>query len=971
MARLSGSFFRHVLFTLLLGLLIVGVFPPGSAPVHGDAPSEDDVQDAKGECAAPRSVHDFSEQLTIESIVSVMDDPKVELASGGVNTPDGMSVISSDDPIFCGAEWERQSWGWGLGGYCYTWFYSRAYLEISLTVPEDAFCSEAILTMVTGQAPQNPIEVFPGIVYEYWDVEVISNTGDWNNLPSMRRMNHSVTVNPGSDEKTVSIDVTDIVDGWFQGDTNRGICLSSNETMPDLGNQSNPVSMLPFFYGLGNGAKAPSLKVDYVINHAPVARITSDPVKSAIETEQLSFTGDAEDPDGDEIALYEWSSDRDGLLGCGPDLTRITVDNLSAGLHKIRLRVKDGFQEHPRWSEYSYQTVQVTENIPRVTAVTARSARDGGEDVEFSLGDTVEIVVDVDLGTKPYTGWVDIDHYPAGVPAVTGGTLSEDLVFAWNTTSETPGVYSVKVVIRDSAGKENTMATAKNDPDMIISIVDNEPPVIESITASFEGEEGFEFDMGDRITITVTAGGGETGLKGDSIVLDSRGNPAGVNPTLSDVGYGKYTALWNTDHLGGDVYTFRVYLKDGSDNLASEEIQITIIDTNDPRVVSVEAMLGSQPGESFPVATSLNVMVVEEDLEEGLTAKIDITIGSRFIVYQEILMELGDGRYYYPWNTKDHDPGVYAINVTLSDEHGNCDPDGLGRKDQNGNRLPDLMVRLTVPEATLVVTGTVPLSGQRDVSRGTMIMVTFSQPVDPATVSSDTIPVSIRDGSDIPGRWTVVPSGMSCEFDPENILEPGSNIMVEVTVSVMTFEGVSCSPYTTLFETTSEDVLVEFERSPSENIVVMNGTEDVTFTVITAGSDVAAFSWSLDDRKVPGEEDQEYVFRPEDNTSGWHRIEATPLGIEGEPVRWQVFVSGSDTGDDDGTENGDDTVVEDRKSDENPGGYWQVAVGAAVMTAGIVLLVSVLMITRKRGKNDMGSVPAVTKDAAPSTVKKG
>jgi len=948
MTHRCNIFFAVILNILLLGAVVVDTLPMGSTPDPADIPFKGGTPDEKPKVTSHREGHEFSVNVPIEHIISVQewaDDP--EPSSGGPfkTKPDGMYLLVNDDPVFCGAEWKGAIYGVMRENHL-TWWRARAYMKTPFSVPEDAVCTGATLTMVVEQPPEKAVDIYPSVVLGYWDGDTIENTLHFGGLPDTQMQNESVTIGPGQTGKAIVFDVTETVDRWFQGWTNNGMCLRCNETLPDQ--VENHKNCVPVFSGLDTGDNSPTLEIDYFINHAPLASITSDPVSSAMETEPVTFTGEGKDPEGDKIALYEWSSDRDGLLGCGPGLTQITVDNLSVGLHKIRLRVRDDCQEYPRWSEYTYQSIQIKENLPRVTGVEARSVRDGTEGVEFSLGDTVEIVVTAELGTPPYSGVVDISHHIVDVQVVSGEALSEDLVYAWDTTGATPGVYAIDVKIIDSAGKESDMGTVVDDPDLLVSIVDNDPPTIESIIASSRDEEGFEFEPGDSVTITVTAGGGEAELVGETTVLDSQGNPTGTNPYLTDVGGGEYTATWRTDYLDGDTYTVRVSLTDGSGNRASGDIQITIVDTDDPRVGTVEAMLGSQSGDVFPVATSLNVMVEEESHEEGLTGTIDITFGNTLTVYEEPLKELGDGRYYYPWNTKDLEPGWYSINVTLTDEDGNSDPDGLGKKDFTGNRLPDLMVRLTVPIATLVVTDTVPVSGERDVSRGTMIMVYFSQPVDPTTVNTDTMPVHVRDGYPVPGDWEVIQFGAGCRFDPEGVLDPGTAHEVEVKDAVMTFEGVSCSPYSLVFETSIESVMATVEHSPLQNVVFLNATDNITFTM-TVDSGEGTISWALDDMKVPGGEGAEYTFHPDGNDPGWHRVEATPLGIEGEPVGWSVYVHQDETGEVGGTEGGGEEVSEDSSGDGG-GSIWPLAAGAAVLVVGIMLVLAALVYIRKNAQ---------------------
>ena len=934
------------LMALLVGSPFVDILPAGSAPDRMDAPLGSEVPTGKTATTALREGHEFSVNVPIEYIISAQEWPLIPSESPDTRynpVPYGMSMTSIDNPVFCGAYWKVTGYGQGMEGG-YTWWRSRAYMKTPFDVPEDAVCTGSTLKMVVLQSPGKSIDIHPSAIAQYWDEEIIENSITFQALPDTLMQNGSVTIHPGQEERTVEFDVKDTVNRWFEGMNNNGIGLQSNESLPD---QTEKTNCLPYFYGLGTGAKAPTLTIEYFVNQAPVARILSDAVNSAMETEPVTFTGEGDDPDGDEIALYEWSSDRDGLLGCGPDLTQITVDNLSVGLHKIRLRVRDDCQEHSRWSDHAYRNIQIEENLPRVTSVTARSVPGGKEDVEFSVGETVEIAVSAESGVPPYSGWVDIKSHIGEFSVVDEGSLSEDLVFTWDTADVQPDVYSIEVSITDSLGKVSDGGLLANGPDLLVSLVDESPPLIESITTSSGGEEGFQFDKGDPVDINVEAGDRETGLDSELTILDSRGSPVS-SPSLVESEEGLYTALWKTDYLEGGMYTLLVTLMDLSGNKNSGEVSVTILDTDAPSVATVEARLGAQAGESFPVATALTIVVTETGQEEDLDGTIDIMYGGSFTVYQEPLKKMGEGRYYYQWNTADLEAGWYSVNVTLTDDDGNSDPDGLGRKDLNGNRLPDLDVELTLPEAILVVTSTVPVSGERDVPRGTMIQISFSQSIDTSTVNPDTLRVNVQDGQEVDGEWELVESGLFCIFDPSDILEPGITYEIEVTESVTTPEGISCTPFFFLFKTSNDAIKVDFGHSPPDALLTINGTDNITFAVVTDEED-GTFSWSLDDRKVPEGDGLGYTFHPDTNMTGWHTVEATPLGMEGEPIRWWVFVMDRETGNVDADDSGDGDVTADDGSENDGGSHWPMIVGISVMVLGLVLLLTVLVLRWKKG----------------------
>jgi len=89
-----------------------------------------------------------------------------------------------------------------------------------------------------------------------------------------------------------------------------------------------------------------------VVNGLPRARIESMDPDPAVRGETVTLRGSAVDHE-DTILCYEWTSDIDGVLGEGEE---VSITGLSAGTHLVTFRVMDG---HRVWSQPVVATLRV------------------------------------------------------------------------------------------------------------------------------------------------------------------------------------------------------------------------------------------------------------------------------------------------------------------------------------------------------------------------------------------------------------------------------------------------------------------------------------------------------------------------------------------------------------------------------------------------------------------------------------
>lgn len=878
-----------------------------------------------------------------------------------------------NDVIFAGADWKGaqhynpdmsdflKQYGMLMSGYDY--FYSRSYLAMPFEPEPEGKVLDAQLIMTTRYDIAFEVPLYTARVMEQWDMLYFGNPTDdrfiFEFFPDVKfDYETDPTFFESQSNTPLGFNVTGIVQKWFNGTPNNGICIRSTEAFEPINSSGSyhPTKYgTSFFYGLGS-AHPPELKIEYVLNEPPRAEITTKSHPPSKVSAPIRFTGMGTDPDGDGIALYKWTSDRDGLLGIGPDMSEIIVDNLSVGMHEIRFSVQDDFAELPKWSSPAIQYINILENTPEIVRVDAREVGKTSTGFEFRQGTLVDITVDVDGGAPPLSGWVNISYWINKTRMITKAALDDDLTYTWDTSAFVPDMYMVHVVVKDSSGRADTEGLYGKEPELLLVITDEAPPHVQEVwTVSSDGDVRSSFRKGDTVTIKARERNSETGLTGEVKILDMQGIPAVSSKTLSPMDEaGVYSVQMETEGFTrGGEYTIQVILKDMAGNIGLGETLITLTDTDAPELATVIALSGSQMGTSFPLATTITIQARENSGEEGLTGIIDIEYDDDYVLFSETMTEMGDGIYYYTWQTRDLLQGWYSINITLVDEEGNQDPDGLGHFDLQGTRMPDLEVRLTEPPAGLVVIDSVPMAGDWDVPPETMLLLEFSMTVNPVSVNEESIGVHTTDGNQVTGKWHVDDSGKICRFDPAETLAPNTGYLVEVTESVETSDGDPASPYSFGFKTTDSRVseYSNIQRVPEDRMVYIPAGENMTFSVGSPDQVDMTVEWYLNDKRVQGESGNDYTLNAEGDLTGENILEVRVVGSESDMMPyWKVMVFDMGNGTSSpGSEPPDGSEEYDAGSDAG-GPDWPLM--AAIVLLIIAVFVNILfMLYRKGGKS--------------------
>lgn len=189
---------------------------------------------------------------------------------------------------------------------------------------------------------------------------------------------------------------------------------------------SNGTHYISFRVMDGFGVWSKAVTVTVTVNGIPRALIIDLDPTSAQEGEVIEFSGDYVDHEND-VQVYEWTSDKDGLLGGHQRLSSLSLSN---GTHEISFRVMDG---NGVWSEAVSGRVKVN-GRPRawIEDVGPVGVMEG-ETVHFS-GKAID-----DLAVVAYRWSSSID-----------GLLSEISVFSTGDLS--PGTHDIIFKAQDDKG---------------------------------------------------------------------------------------------------------------------------------------------------------------------------------------------------------------------------------------------------------------------------------------------------------------------------------------------------------------------------------------------------------------------------------------------------------------------------------------------------------------------------------------
>ena len=272
---------------------------------------------------------------------------------------------------------------------------------------------------------------------------------------------------------------------------------------------------------------------------SPVAGTT------VLEGEAVALSGSATDAeDGDLSAQINWTSDLDGALGTGAN---VSVSTLSVGVHLLTATATDSH------GAVANATTSVTVNVNNAPVVSIASPADGstytaGEVVSFAA--TVIDAEDGDL-TNVVSWLSDLDGALA-----TGGSF--------DTLDLSIGTHQITAQVADSLGKLGSAGVS-------ISIVPNASPTV-TVTSP---PEGASFIEGTPVDLVASAADPEDGDLSAGLAWTSS-----IDGALGTGGVLQVNALSLGDHL----LTASVVDSLGADGSSSVTINVRI---NQPPAISL------------------------------------------------------------------------------------------------------------------------------------------------------------------------------------------------------------------------------------------------------------------------------------------------------------------------------------------------------------------------------------------------
>ena len=129
------------------------------------------------------------------------------------------------------------------------------------------------------------------------------------------------------------------------------------------------------------------------------------------------------------------------------------------------------------------------------------------------------------------------------------------------------------------------------------------------------------------------------------------------------------------------------------------------------------------------------------------------------------------------------------------------------------------------------VTAVVPVNGATGVSRAGTSLITLSEPIDPATLTTSTYNLKVTStGELIPGTIVYNATARTAEFKSTFALPNASNITVTVTAGLKDLSGNAAVPFTSTFTTRDEIAPSVIATSPANGATGVSTTAAITIT---------------------------------------------------------------------------------------------------------------------------------------------
>lgn len=745
---------------------------------------------------------------------------------------------------------------------------------------------------------------------------------------------------------TYTWDITELYRGWMDGTIeNQGMFLAledphdRGDDPPGAGESNYTMTDLKYKLNGDDGEViAPTLRITYTGNGAPVANIDSINPQVPVDGNPIIINGSGTDPDGNGISSYRWRLD-DKVFAEGPEHSQIEL-TLPMGQYDLFLSVRDDHPDDPRWSEAVRRSFFVDSSYslapPKVTGLSASS--NGIEGTMFAEGSQVDFLVTESQNNPDLEGYITILGSSSilinreSMEAKWDGTYT----YSWYSQDVPPGTYWVDVTLVDPVTGKQDPDGLKPDSDMVLFLVDGTPPGVGKLQMTRGGTDGL-VQPGSTVMVQVFEENGEGDCTGH---MNISGPQSATYLELNNLGNGIYAMEWDTTGWPQGEYTLTATLTDlyGNEDTGEEEsLFLLLYDTVPPRIVS---LLISRTDDL------LNVKVQASSQEPGLYALLEIS-GPESLT--EEMDEMGNGWYSLETNTSTFIPGTYDVFVSLEDSSGNLAVDTGHFTVLANNPAPRLIEQY--PQDGALVSRT-----------DFALKAVFSEPV---SISADqwAFLVSSESGKEVSGAVSQSADGTTYSFTPDDGWVSGQHYVVRVTAAFVDEDGKGLSgfsewSFTVLMhpppEPEDDQIGGELELEPESSVTLhanFSDADQVTWYTMSnnTGQWEEAGTGQSFDADVP--------------PSGSTIVMAVAKGPGGEAhLSWSLTPESEDDTDGQNAQ-GDDSV---EGTEDESGGEVSMAGAVLMVLAVMCFVVSIAIIIRSRKESPPGSKPIGT----PTTAEK-
>jgi hypothetical protein len=551
-----------------------------------------------------------------DNVESAEEDVIEFIVEGSDPDGDAVSVSASSDDLPDGWEFTDNNDGTGTFNWI-TGFDDEGSYHVTFTIADNEFeVTEDVLVSI-GDVNRPPV---------------------WGDVPANISINENAELSftvqgsdPDDDAVTITADSEDLPEGWEYMDNDNGTCdFTWTPTFDDAGEYSVTFTISDEQYDIETEVV---ITVNNV-NRTPVW----DSIPEAEETDedqQLEFTVESSDPDGDALSIDASSADlpegwqfTDNEDGTGTFTWTPSYDD--AGSYTLTLNLTDGdFEVDP--------DVSITvNNVNRAPGLV-------NPPDEFVINENVALEFTIE-GDDPDGDAITIgaasDDLPEGWDFIDNGDDSGD--FSWTPSYTQAGEYSITFTVSDDDLSQEYERT------ITVNNV-NRAPVEGNIYDAYEGSEveqlAFQVDFTDP--------------DGDQVSINASSNdlPEGWEFTDNENGTGDFS--WTPSYNDAGEYNISFTASDGGMNQIVD-VLIIIYNVNREPIwedipeqvdVSEVHVLEFDISASDPDGNNLTITYSSEDIPDNAEFTDN---------------ENGTGSFY--WRPTYNDAGEYSALFTLEDD---------------------------------------------------------------------------------------------------------------------------------------------------------------------------------------------------------------------------------------------------------------------------------------------------------------